>query len=181
MNALQYNCHKCEQGLLDAANEIDPTGEHPLAVAGDIRHPCNSKFSGGRSSNRQVNAANGVWRRSKHLMGAFLHSIESQFQVANPLTERREARKARTRTLYENKSLIAEIFTVFLVLFIGIGKEHKCVESVNARKFPHNDSIMTSSSIPGTKRGTMLWSYTFRYLPENAKISFEPGRLGEEP
>ncbi|WP_239551404.1 DUF4179 domain-containing protein [Paenibacillus elgii] len=72
------------------------------------------------------------------------------------------------------------------------------IHSVNARKFPRRDSLMTLSHIPGDKPGLMHLSYTFKYLPEDqpyrfvldgysvaerdgASVSFAPARLQEEP
>ncbi|KZE82516.1 hypothetical protein AV654_08430 [Paenibacillus elgii] len=72
------------------------------------------------------------------------------------------------------------------------------IHSVNARKFPRRDSLMTQSHIPGDKPGQMHLSYTFKYLPEDqpyrfvldgysvaeqdgSSVSFAPARLQEEP
>ena len=72
------------------------------------------------------------------------------------------------------------------------------IHSVNSRKFPRMDSLMTQSRIPGDKPGLMHLSYTFKYLPEDqpyrlvfdgysvaerdgSSVSFEPARLKEEP
>ncbi|WP_051775680.1 DUF4179 domain-containing protein [Paenibacillus tyrfis] len=72
------------------------------------------------------------------------------------------------------------------------------IHSVNTRKSPRRDSLMTQSHIPGDKPGQMQLSYTFKYLPENqpyrfvldgyfvaeqdgSSVSFAPARLQEEP
>lgn len=72
------------------------------------------------------------------------------------------------------------------------------IHSVNTRKTPTRDSLMTHSALPGDKPGVMHWSYTFKYLPddqpyrfvldsysvperEGASVEFEPARLKEHP
>ncbi|WP_282942094.1 DUF4179 domain-containing protein [Paenibacillus sp. RC67] len=72
------------------------------------------------------------------------------------------------------------------------------IHSVNTRRFPHNDSLMTKSFIPGDKLGLMHWSYTFKYLPtdtpfrfvfdgyfiaenDGSKVDFNPRKLLEQP
>ncbi|MGF7049595.1 hypothetical protein J2T13_004116 [Paenibacillus sp. DS2015] len=72
------------------------------------------------------------------------------------------------------------------------------IHSVNTRKVPHKDSLMTESHLPGDKPGLMHWSYTFKYLPlddpynlvfdgyfvsenDDASIEFEPSKLKGHP
>ncbi|MBU7318498.1 DUF4179 domain-containing protein [Paenibacillus oleatilyticus] len=72
------------------------------------------------------------------------------------------------------------------------------IHSVNTRKHPSMNSLMTQSRIAGDKAGLMHLSYTFQYLPENqpyrfvfdgyyiaerdgSSVSFAPARLQEEP
>ncbi|WP_248930088.1 DUF4179 domain-containing protein [Paenibacillus hamazuiensis] len=72
------------------------------------------------------------------------------------------------------------------------------IHSVNTRKSPSKDSLMTQSGIPGDKTGLMHWSYTFKYLPQDspykfifdgyfvserddASVQFEPLHLKERP
>ncbi|XOK62536.1 DUF4179 domain-containing protein [Paenibacillus elgii] len=46
------------------------------------------------------------------------------------------------------------------------------IHSVNTRKSPRRNSLMTQSHIPGNKPGQMHLSYTFKYLPENQPYRF---------
>jgi hypothetical protein len=46
------------------------------------------------------------------------------------------------------------------------------IHSVNARKLPSKDSVMSRSSTPGDKPGLMHWSYTFKYLPQDTPYTF---------
>ncbi|WP_405176561.1 DUF4179 domain-containing protein [Paenibacillus sp. FSL H8-0261] len=72
------------------------------------------------------------------------------------------------------------------------------IHSVNARKLPSKDSVMSRSSTPGDKPGLMHWSYTFKYLPQDtpytfvfdgyfilekdgSMVQFEPSKLKEHP
>lgn len=72
------------------------------------------------------------------------------------------------------------------------------IHSVNARKLPSKDSVMSRSSTPGDKPGLMHWSYTFKYLPQytpytfvfdgyfilekdGSMVQFEPSKLKEHP
>lgn len=72
------------------------------------------------------------------------------------------------------------------------------IHSVNARKLPSKDSVMSRSSTPGNKTGLMHWSYTFKYLPQDtpytfvfdgyfilekdgSMVQFEPSKLKEHP
>lgn len=72
------------------------------------------------------------------------------------------------------------------------------IHSVNTRKSPSKDSVMSRSAVPGDKPGLLHWSYTFKYLPQDAPYSFvldgyfilekdgsmvqfEPAKLKEHP
>ncbi|OZQ67524.1 hypothetical protein CA600_09130 [Paenibacillus sp. VTT E-133280] len=72
------------------------------------------------------------------------------------------------------------------------------IHSVNARKFPNRDSVMSNSNVPGETKGLMHWSYTFKYLPQDtpytfvldgyfipekdgSSVQFEPAKLKEQP
>lgn len=72
------------------------------------------------------------------------------------------------------------------------------IHSVNARKLPSKDSVMSRSSTPGDKPGLMHWSYTFKYLPQDtpytfvfdgyfilekdgSMVQFEPSKLKDHP
>ncbi|RAV22157.1 DUF4179 domain-containing protein [Paenibacillus contaminans] len=72
------------------------------------------------------------------------------------------------------------------------------IHSVNTRKTPHKDSLMTQSHLPGDKPGLMHWSYTFKDLPQDnpysfvwdgysisewdgASVQFEPAKLKVQP
>ncbi|OMD42200.1 DUF4179 domain-containing protein [Paenibacillus odorifer] len=72
------------------------------------------------------------------------------------------------------------------------------IHSVNARKLPSKDSVMSRSSAPGDKPGLIHWSYTFKYLPQDtpytfvfdgyfvpekdgSSVQFEPSKLKEHP
>ncbi len=46
------------------------------------------------------------------------------------------------------------------------------IHSVNSRKMPRTDSVMTSSKIAGNIPGLMHWSYTFKYLPTDSPYMF---------
>ncbi|WP_340034494.1 DUF4179 domain-containing protein [Paenibacillus sp. FSL E2-0202] len=72
------------------------------------------------------------------------------------------------------------------------------IHSVNARKFPNKNSVMSYSNLPGATKGLMHWSYTFKYLPQDtpytfvldgyfipekdgSSVQFEPAKLKEQP
>lgn len=72
------------------------------------------------------------------------------------------------------------------------------IHSVNAKKTPRMDSLMSHSKIPGNKPGLMHWSFTFQYLPpdqpyrfvfdgysiaekDGTSVEFEPAKLIDQP
>ncbi|MBD2865517.1 DUF4179 domain-containing protein [Paenibacillus oceani] len=72
------------------------------------------------------------------------------------------------------------------------------IHSVNTKKSPHRDSLMSYSQIPGNKPGLMYWSFTFKYLPpdqpyrfvfdgysiaetDGSAVEFEPATLLDQP
>jgi hypothetical protein len=72
------------------------------------------------------------------------------------------------------------------------------IHSVNVRKFPNRNSVMSYTNIPGDTKGLMHWSYTFKYLPQDtpytfvldgyfipekdsSSVQFEPAKLKEHP
>ncbi|WP_143089046.1 hypothetical protein [Paenibacillus sp. UNC496MF] len=77
-------------------------------------------------------------------------------------------------------------------------KNGKEIHSVNTRKAPHMESLLSKSSVPGAKPGQMHWSYTFEYLPQNepyrfildgysvdetdgTSVTFQPSKLKTKP
>ncbi|MEF3305717.1 DUF4179 domain-containing protein [Paenibacillus sp. GYB003] len=72
------------------------------------------------------------------------------------------------------------------------------IHSVNTRKSPHMDSLMSHSKMPGNKPGLMYWSFIFQYLPhdqpyrfvfdgysiaetDGTSVEFEPAKLIDQP
>jgi hypothetical protein len=72
------------------------------------------------------------------------------------------------------------------------------IHSVNTRKSPHKDSLISHSGTPGNKPGLMQWSFIFQYLPydqpyrfvfdgysiaetDGTLVEFEPAKLIDKP
>lgn len=91
-----------------------------------------------------------------------------------------------------------ELWTKQMLKFHFEDADGNEIHSVNTRKSPHMDSLMSHAKMPGNKPGLLHWSFVFQYLPhdrpfrfvfdgysiaetDGASVEFEPAKLIEQP